>query len=515
MIKRQTNWLYLVCEGLCVMMSIGFVLMCGYSNSPLFLDYGTDGPIFLTVGKGITMGMVPYVDIVENKGPLLFLLNGLPQYFVPGTTGAFILELLMSIGACLLILRTARYVQGEDRNAACVVLPVALYYIVACRHMNGGNFGEEYNLFLIVAAMALLVRTLYAGERDTRRNAFGLGAAAMAVALIKISDIFAMAVTVLFYIAWTLRRKKPFWKEAGAFVAGLAVVAAPVFGYLIATGSVGAMFQEYILSNFSHVSTGEDVGFLASRAAMLLSGSEYAQASLLPLWAALIAAAVGGLLFWLGRKQHDHAEADGWLLAFGVAIAAAATVSAYVSITGYGQHLIPTAAPLMLSCLIVTAAIARLLRGRLLNVLTGLAALTLAVVMVGDSGIYIPQRPFVTSEAYQEDVSYQTEFLDRIEDEKDSVFCINVAREWYCFNDVMPAYKYINLINYINNGVGEGVDKDFEAYITQGEIKWLVVQWDIEDYRGILTDDTIDYINENYVLDQMDSRELRSLYELI
>ncbi len=51
---------------------------------------------------------MPYVDLVENKGPLLFLLNGLPQFLVSGTVGTFILEALMAVGACLLILRSVR-----------------------------------------------------------------------------------------------------------------------------------------------------------------------------------------------------------------------------------------------------------------------------------------------------------------------------------------------------------------------------------------------------------------------
>ncbi len=37
---------YIAVEALCVVMALVFALLLCYDNSPLFLDYGTDNPIF-------------------------------------------------------------------------------------------------------------------------------------------------------------------------------------------------------------------------------------------------------------------------------------------------------------------------------------------------------------------------------------------------------------------------------------------------------------------------------------
>ncbi|MDD3334820.1 MAG: hypothetical protein PHI98_04795 [Eubacteriales bacterium] len=510
--KKRENWLYRVCEGLCVLLSISFALLRCYSNSPLFLDLGTDSPIFLTVGKAITLGKVPYVDIVENKGPLLFLLNGLPQYLMPGATGAFILEMLMSVGACLMILRMARYLQKGRLHIACALIPVTLYYSAISLHLSGGNYCEEYDVFLTVAAMAILLRSFYGKPKNTLWHAFGLGVLMMAVMLIKISDILGVGVTVLFYIAYVLREKKNFWKEAGAFIGGLAVVAAPIFAYLLATNSVGAMLQEYILSNFSHVSGAEDAGFFAQRVNMLFSGSDYARYSLQPVWLALIAAVVGVILLKICSRNQPKESYTGWLLAYSVALAVAVMAGTYVSTTGYGQHLIPIGAPIMLSGLILTVMLQRLMENRQLRGVTQAAAVGVAALLAWNGNLFLVERSLVSSEEYRQSIETYQEFQEEIWADRDSVFCVNMPRKWYYINDVMPAYKYMNLVSYIQNGVGENCAEAFEEFIMTNDIQFLVFQWEPEDYRGILTDATLDYIAESYVLDMAGSDSDFNLY---
>lgn len=513
--SRKTSVSYRITEGLCMLFALAFAVFLCYSNSPLFLDYGSDNPIFLTIGKGITLGKVPYVDLIENKGPLLFLLNGLPQYLVAGTTGVFILEALMALGACWLILRSARLLQDTRYQIAVALVPVAVYFGHLARTLSGGNFGEEYNVFLLVVAIWAFLRESHQTKPARIPNAFWLGVAFSGVALIKISDILGVAVTVLFYFLYFVRGKWAFWRAVGAFIGGAAVLAVPVFVYLWATNSVVPMFKEYILSNFTHISGESENSALAVRWQMLTRWDQYAILSVWPLGLALVAAVWNG---FTGRRNPDKALQGGMRLSsYAIALALAAGASVYVSITGYGQHLIPLAAPLMLAALLLCAGITRWLatRGRLVRAMS-LAAGVAAAAMIALSAMqnaYFP--PFVNSEAYREDMAYQTEFAEYIGEDPDVVFCLGVPREWYCINDIIPAYKYINLISYIVNGVGTGCDVDFEQFIEEDEIEWLVVQGDLERFRGVLTDETMDYIWENYVLVTMDSKDERGLWELI
>ena len=65
------------------------------------------------------------------------------------------------------------------------------------------------------------------------------------------------------------------------------------------------------------------------------------------------------------------------------------------------------------------------------------------------------------------------------------------------------------------DNVGNDQAQAFEDYLMEGELQALVIAGDPEDYRGILTDATIDYIWENYIYYTSDSEDVRQLWILI
>ena len=48
------------------------------SSSPLYAtNFWTDTNIYFTIGRGMTRGLMPYRDLFDHKGPLLFILYAL------------------------------------------------------------------------------------------------------------------------------------------------------------------------------------------------------------------------------------------------------------------------------------------------------------------------------------------------------------------------------------------------------------------------------------------------------
>ena len=514
--QKLNRFFYVLCEIACVLLAVMMAFFIATNNSPLFLEIGGDNAIFLTVGKAIAMGKVPYVDIVENKGPVLFLLNALPQFFMEGTLGVFIIEALMMVGATLLLLSATRKWQGEKRSALCSVAAVGVYFATLTNTINSGNFGEEYNLFLLVVALWVLVRAVTGAQKRQWVSPFLLGLSFAAIALIKISDVPACGVIILFYLIWMAMEKRGFWKDFFACIAGMALIVVPVFVYLGINGAIGAMFEEYILSNFSHVGGAEELGFVEARLAMITAGDIYATTSYAPVIGSLIAATVA-VVCWLmvGRKKEGHPLL---MAAFAVVFSLALCADTYVSLTGYGQHLIPLSVGHAVNALVALGAIYRLISSKTeaLSIPLGLVGILVAYLLINNSIFSFAPKPYVQSEKWEEEVAYHQEFLDYFDLEaEETVFCIGVPRRFYVDNDVLPAYKCMNLVNYILNHVGANRAEDFEAYLMENPITWLVVQGNLELYRGILTDETIDYINENYIFYTSDEQEKRELYQLI
>ena len=89
--KRQTCIRLLSC----VLLSILLMTVCSMA-SPLFpLHTGVDQNCFLTVGKAMLSGTVPYRDLYEQKGPLLYGLHALAAWMDSnGFFGVYLLEIL-------------------------------------------------------------------------------------------------------------------------------------------------------------------------------------------------------------------------------------------------------------------------------------------------------------------------------------------------------------------------------------------------------------------------------------
>ena len=75
--------------------SIFTLLICS-KNSPLYpYNDWVDGNAFFTMGKGMFNGKVPYKDLFEQKGPLLYFIYGI-GYLISHDTflGVYLLEVI-------------------------------------------------------------------------------------------------------------------------------------------------------------------------------------------------------------------------------------------------------------------------------------------------------------------------------------------------------------------------------------------------------------------------------------
>lgn len=150
-----------------LILAFGFVLFFGLETSPLWdgLTAGGDSAMFVLVGRGITEGVLPYQELLENKGPLFFLIQAFPQYFVRGTIGIFVLqavvlfaELGLIDGVCTLSHR------GKGYSYSVKGLFLAMFSLVYSR----GNMAEEYNLFLSLLG-CYCVKNVFDKEIDRKK----------------------------------------------------------------------------------------------------------------------------------------------------------------------------------------------------------------------------------------------------------------------------------------------------------------------------------------------------------
>lgn len=465
------------------------IIIC--ETSPLYQTPNADNAIFLSMGKAIADGLTPYVDVSENKGPLFFLLMAIPQMFLDGTTGVYLLQTAMLLVYCWFILHMTRWFVPQWKHPLVMLLP--LMWCVA--RYGGQNFCEEYDRFFTLIGMSVIIRA-YAGRMKAEKwYAFVLGLCTAAVLLIKMSDIVTLGVTCLFYLHYVIRMQRSIWKEMLGFTLGALVISVPVFAYLASVGAVDAMLQEYLLSNITHVIVGKDVGFWESR--MYLIRGSYGEKSFLPLLMMAAALVVSAII--KPRSKRDHMEMR--LHVYGAAVAASTLLIAYVASSGFKQHLMLGQLTELVAILLILRAIAQRLEERNLleRSLKGAKALTAiaCAAFVLCWGLSHADDAFIWTDQTQEYIAYLREFEENIAD-SESVYTIGVTPQWYWHNGVQPCYRYYNLRGFIEDHVGVDLAEKFEYWLIRNPIETWIIAGEIEDYRGILSDETLEFMHSNY-----------------
>ena len=159
---------------LSLLMAAGYMLLFAYNNTPLGAAIGSDNAMYLTMGTALAKGWAPYVDVFDQKGPLLFALQGLPQWIGGGynLTAVFLQE-VVALFACLTVVRALA------RALSCPPVWAQLVYLaMTCAFMDGGNLTEEYTNLPTLLALYMALRVF--GQEKIGEKLF-LPAAGMGV----------------------------------------------------------------------------------------------------------------------------------------------------------------------------------------------------------------------------------------------------------------------------------------------------------------------------------------------
>ena len=154
-INKPYSWLFLL------PLSFVFLLIYSDSTSPLFFKQGWDSAIFKVMGLGILEGKLPYRDIFDHKGPLLFYINALGQWIIPGKTGIFILENLFLSTTLLFIVKTASLFVDKGKSYL-----IAIFFLIGLSGLlDDGNLSEFYILPFISVSLYCCMK-YFTGKSD-------------------------------------------------------------------------------------------------------------------------------------------------------------------------------------------------------------------------------------------------------------------------------------------------------------------------------------------------------------
>ena len=244
--KRRSWRLLLPC-----LVSLLMVGICSKS-SPLYpMNDWVDVQCFFTVGRGIRHGMVPYLDLYEQKGPLIYFLYALAALISEESfIGVFLLEtvcfavFLHYSGRIAEVLSGASWAYPVSAALTGLVIPITPAF-------SHGGSAEELMLPVLAFGLYTVVRSLHGNDPISGRQGVLLGAAAAAAFWTKYTfcGLFAgLALGVAVYYA-ARRRFRELFRLIGRFLLGFAIPSAAILLWFAARGALSEMLQAYFINN--------------------------------------------------------------------------------------------------------------------------------------------------------------------------------------------------------------------------------------------------------------------------
>ena len=253
---------YIILERICgnrwfpllfIPIAICFLLLYSFTTSPLFLNDGMDSAVFKTMGLAILKGKIPYVDIFDHKGPILYFINALGQWLIPGRMGIFLLQVMGLSVAMLYWFKTATLFIYKVWSFLSVLIALFIFGGV----IQEGNQCEEWMMYFFSIALyyAFYYIVKLSGRTHPLKYSILYGLCFGLAFFIRPNDAVAILGGIMTGITVLLIYKKEYKSavlNALCFAVGFVVVAIPVISYFLYYRAVDEMIYGLLGFNKSY-----------------------------------------------------------------------------------------------------------------------------------------------------------------------------------------------------------------------------------------------------------------------
>ncbi len=221
-----------------------------------------DVSIYYSIGRGITQGYVPYRDMFDHKGPVVFFLYALAYLLVPDCFyGGYLLESFCFSWLLYFAYKTGRLYFDEGMAGALSVLSMVV--LLDGDFLVYGGSCEEFAM-VIYGAVLYGYLAYFAGKKacDGRWMA-GTGALLGLAFWMKFNMTVCLFVLVGMIMLHKLFRRHNILRDIVAFGGGFGLASVPVVGYFIGENALGYLKNGYFDANLAYADVrgmGETLG---------------------------------------------------------------------------------------------------------------------------------------------------------------------------------------------------------------------------------------------------------------
>ena len=231
-----------------ILTSFAFICVFSYSTSFLYPFSGGDSSVFQVIGKYWLEGFLPYKDLFDHKGPLIYVIDSLGYAIYP-RAGIMIPQTIFMYLSLLFIWRSFGIYFGFCSRILCFAL--TLIYLVS--HYWEGNAVSEYSVIFLSIATYYFMLFLKSSEHPPLYGfiyGFCFGACVLLRATNAMPICCFIFLSAIFLI--NARAFKNIWENFLSFCAGFATVIMPFVIYFAAHDALYDMIYGTILLNVKY-----------------------------------------------------------------------------------------------------------------------------------------------------------------------------------------------------------------------------------------------------------------------
>ena len=251
-----------------LIMSAAVTITFVSASSPLYpFNPWDDANCFFTLGRGIIHGYVPYRDLYEQKGPLLYFIYALAALISEKSfIGGWIVECISASLFAVFSWKTAKLFV-EPSKYAISVMPLFLGITYTIKMFNFGGNAEELCFPLLTIALYFGLQAIVKGDGlPEKKEALLIGLFTGIVFWIKYTFLGFFAGFCLYILVLTIKRKSfvKLWSLVWRFVTGIIIISIPVLIYFAANKALDSLWEAYFYNNMFLYHSGVNAHGLAA-----------------------------------------------------------------------------------------------------------------------------------------------------------------------------------------------------------------------------------------------------------
>lgn len=236
----------------CMALSALFIGLASKS-SPLYpLNDWVDVNCFFTMGRSLLDGLVPYRDLYEQKGPVLYFVFAIIALFSRHSyVGVYVVEVI-TYGLFLYFSgKIINLYLGNSRWSYSLVALIGALIPMSWSFTHGGSV-EQHCLFMVCYGLYTVLAAIREKRGLTCREAVVNGVWAGMMLWIKYTMLgfyLGLALGILLWYLTDNRLRKNLLRLIGQFFLGIGLVTAVVFAYFAWHGALKDLWTVYFYNN--------------------------------------------------------------------------------------------------------------------------------------------------------------------------------------------------------------------------------------------------------------------------